>query len=280
MLARGQWVVLQIIIFPIVGETDFSAYFCLMPAGVGIGLKTNGMKLKFILIWSVWAFLLPTVVKGQEIQQTVGTDSVPAQKVDLLTDTLSTALALPTPAPLFGMSAPGFDGCSPWFLGTYGPMWDLHEGLNAQLGMSVSAAFGKHAPSGIGFGQSANLAYALPLGRGFSAAAGLYVQNMDWGNYHQRDFGISAALGYKINEVVSVYAYGTKSFMPRQQQLPVMGYPGFMENFRDRIGAMAEFKIGENAKIQVSVERGSVNNGNFRTVGTAPEFQSPIHPDK
>ena len=238
------------------------------------------MKQPLFLILTLLSLLFPSVAHGQEMQNTVVPDTVSSAQVDMLTDSMSTSLALPTPAPIFGMAAPGFDGCSPWYMGSYGSMWDLHEGLNAQLGMSIAAAFGKHAPSGVGFGQSANLAYAMPLGKGFSAAAGLYVQNMDWGHFHQRDFGLSAVLGYKINDVVSVYAYGTKSFMPRQEQQPVMGYPFYLENFRDRIGAMAEFKIGENAKIQVSVERSSMNHGNYRNVSPVPDFQSPIHHDR
>lgn len=31
--------------------------------------------------------------------------------------------------------------------------WRLHEGFNAQLGMSLTAGIGKHAPRGVGFGD-------------------------------------------------------------------------------------------------------------------------------
>lgn len=222
------------------------------------------MKKNSLYCWG-WALLagLPSVAWGQVRDGEVLADSLVRDEVLLSPDTLSSALSLPVPPPFFGMAAPGFDGCSPWFMGTYGSQWDLHEGFNAQMGMSVSAGFGKNAPSGVGFGQTANLAYALPLGKRFSFAGGLYVQNMDWGNWHHTDAGFSAVLGFKVNDKVSLYAYGTKSIMPSSRRQPYGYFPFFAEDFRDRIGAMAEFKIGERAKIQISVERASAPEGRF-----------------
>ena len=82
-----------------------------------------------------------------------------------VSDSLSVRLQLPAPRPLFSLAAPGFDGCSPWFMGSYGSAWDLHEGFNAQLSLSVAAGIGKYAPSGVGFGQSGAFAYAAPLSK-------------------------------------------------------------------------------------------------------------------
>lgn len=171
----------------------------------------------------------------------------------------------------FMMAAPGFDGCSPWFYGTYAPSWVLHEGFNAQLSMSMMAGWGKGTPSGVGFGQSATFAYALPLSKRFSLAAGLYTQNLDWGCYRNTDVGLAATLGYRINDRVSVYAYATKSFLPQRNRYAVGCYPWWTGNAGDRIGAMAEFKIGKNASIQVGVER--------RSGGAYPALPYlPVHP--
>ena len=243
-----------------------------MYQGVSLIQRSVDM-IKNILVLGVLLFFFPFMMEAQEKVEEVAQQDLVTDGDGVVADSLSAPLPLPLNTPLFGIPAPGFDGCLPWYMGTYGTMWNLHEGFNAQLGMSLMAGLGKHAPSGVGFGQTANLAYAMPLGKGFSVAAGLYLQNMDWGAYSQRDVGLSAVLGYQINDIVSVYAYGTKSFMPNREP-SVMASPFYPDNFRDRIGAMAEFKIGENAKISVSVERSSFNASPFpfcdQPTGTKP----------
>lgn len=177
--------------------------------------------------------------------------------VSLPTDSLSVPLTPTTVQRPFLMVAPGLDGCQPWWSGTYGPLWELHEGWNAQFSLSLTAGLGKGAPSGVGFGQSAALAYALPIGKKFSVTAGLYAQGLDWGPLHRTDVGVAAAFGYHINERISLYAYGTKSFLPKNTWQPGL-YPPFWEvALRDRIGAMASFKIGKNAAIHISIEHSS-----------------------
>ena len=209
----------------------------------------------FLLVCLVGSLFLSA--QAQTVVEEAAVDSLPIAGSAPEADTLATRTPLPLPRPVFSLAAPGFDGCSPWYMGTYGPSWNLHEGFNAQLSMSLSAGLGKHAPSGVGFGQSAAFAYALPLNQRFSLAAGVYAQHMDWGAYRNTDVGFSAVLGYKVNDVVSLYAYGTKSFKPKDDFRSVGYFPLYMDYVRDRIGAMAEFKIGENAAIQISVERSS-----------------------
>lgn len=167
----------------------------------------------------------------------------------------SLALSLPWSVPM-NFAGYGLDGCHPAYGGLYGPQWRLHEGFNAQLGLSVSAAFGKHAPKGVGFGQHAAFAYVLPLTSRLSVAAGIYAGNLDWGPWRQTDVGISGILAYRLTDRINLYAYGSKSFLPRQSTLRFRPapFPIFMERVRDRIGAAAEFKIGNNATIGVSVE--------------------------
>lgn len=227
------------------------------------------MKRSFFLLICLIGGLFFTA-HAQTVVEETAMDSVTIENGRLLPDTLATRTPLPLPRPVFSLAAPGFDGCSPWFMGTYGPSWNLHEGFNAQLSMSISAGLGKHAPSGVGFGQSAAFAYALPLNKRFSLAAGVYAQNMDWGAYHNTDVGFSAVLGYKVNDVVSLYAYGTKSVKPKDDFRNVGYFPLYMDYVRDRIGAMAEFKIGENAAIQISVEHSS---------SPAPRCSAPVRSD-
>lgn len=185
------------------------------------------------------------------------TDAGEQHDIQLPADTLAATPQLSLPFPDFSMSAPGLDGCSPFFYGRYGSLWQLHEGFNAQLSLSLSTGFGKGAFKGVGFGESAAFAYALPLGKRVSFAAGVYATNMDWGRWRQTEAGVAGILSFKVNESINLYAYGAKSFFPRQEQLRRAPVPPFLRNVGDRIGAMAEFKVGRNAIIQVSMEHHS-----------------------
>ena len=71
--------------------------------------------------------------------------------------------------------------------------WPLHEGLNAQVELSLSTGFGHHRLRGVGFGQSTALAYAMPLNERFSVAAGLYAMHMDWDGISRTQGGVAAA---------------------------------------------------------------------------------------
>ena len=86
--------------------------------------------------------------------------------------------------PMLHFSAPGFNGFSPWNYGAM-PVWQMHEGFNAQLGLSLTAGFGKGAPHGVGFSQQAAFGYAMPLSKRFAVAAGIYANNMDWGGFQR-----------------------------------------------------------------------------------------------
>lgn len=153
----------------------------------------------------------------------------------------------------------GLGGYSPLYGGFGDGTWRLHEGFNAQFGLSLSAAFGHNAPRGVGFGQTAAFAYLAPVTKRLGIGAGVFASNLDWGMYRQTDVGIGAVLAYRVNENINLYAYGTKNFLPRSTRFPLHSFDGihpfFFEQLRDRIGAAAEFKIGEKTMIGISVER-------------------------
>lgn len=224
-------------------------------------------------VMAVCLFFITSFVYAQnEEQRTLETDSlitrIHEQKPDELSanadfgsDSLTT-MSLP----MLNFSAAGFDGLSPWNYGAT-PVWQMHQGFNAQLGMAATVGFGKHAPHGVGFSQSAAFGYAMPLSKRFAVAVGLYANNMDWGSFSEREVGVAAAVQYKVNDMVNVYAYGAKSFFPGTGSkhfryglplgMPALSAPGdyyFPGMPSERIGAMAEIKLGKNAMIQVSVE--------------------------
>ena len=181
-------------------------------------------------------------------------DSVSSDTVSLAAEAAST-LSLPWNMPIVSLGAYGMGGLSPY---DYDDNWRLHEGFNAQFGLSLTAGLGKHSPKGVGFGQTAAFAYVAPITNRLSVAAGVTAANFDWGMWRVTNVGLGGVLAYKVNDNINLYAYGQKSFLPRAttyQQLSKMPFPIFYSAPSSRIGAAAEFKIGKNAMIGVSVER-------------------------
>lgn len=208
---------------------------------------------------SLQAQVLETIGQEREFDDAfVHADTLAADSLDkALTD--SASLTLPWNVPVLDIGGFGLDGCSPFYSGMYGSSWRLHEGFNAQFSLSLSAAFGKHAPKGVGFGQTAAFAYLKPITSKLSLAAGVYATNMDWGPWRQTDVGFAGIVAYQVNEHINLYTYGSKTFMPRQSDFRFRPdpFPFYLDRPRDRIGAAAEFKIGKNAMIGISVERSS-----------------------
>ncbi len=155
------------------------------------------------------------------------------------------SLPLFMPAPAFTASPFGWD---------IPGSWRLHEGFNARFSMSVSTAFGRHALRGVGFGQEAAFAYALPLTDRLSFAAGICAGNLEWGGLRRTEVGLAGILTYRVNDAVSLSAYASKSLVPRYRYPLRGGLPLYLPGGGDRIGAMAEFKVGKNAAVQISVE--------------------------
>lgn len=137
--------------------------------------------------------------------------------------------------------------------------WQLHKGLNMNIGASVFASFGKGAPKGAGFSQNVSLMYAMPLSKRVSLAVGGWVSNAYWAHDRYTDAGLSAMLGYKFDEHWEAYVYGRKSLMDKP--VPYNFYT--MRELGDRIGAAVKYNFSPNFSIQVSVEAG--------------DYKSPCH---
>lgn len=133
--------------------------------------------------------------------------------------------------------------------------WNLHRGLNVNLGASVFASFGKGAPKGAGFGQDLSVMYAVPLTGKLSLAVGGWLSNAYWAHDRFTDAGINAVLGYKFNEHWEAYVYGRKSIM--NKSVPYRFYT--MQELGDRVGAAVKYNISPSCSIQVSVSAGRCN---------------------
>ena len=231
-------------------------------------------QLRFILTFCLLFVVLPSALRAQQSEEgrderTVArvprleSSPVDSFRCPLAVDSLQPecqkpmGLYAPVPyawtpyLPTSWMHGVGLDG---WGGGLYGVGWRLHEGFNAQLGLSTSFGVGRNRMKGVGFGQSAAFAYALPIGKRWSVAASLYAHNMDWGNYHLRDVGVGAVAAFRATERINLYGYVTHSFVQPDWQRAGCLYSPFMDYVRTRVGAMAEFKIGENAFFGISFE--------------------------
>lgn len=132
--------------------------------------------------------------------------------------------------------------------------WDVHQGLNAQIGASIFSTFGSgNTYSGAGFTQNIAILYAKPLTDKLSLAVGGYLNSMQWWHNDYHDAGLTAVLGYRYDEHWSSYIYGQKSLMPDSY----MPYPLMnMSELGDRIGAAVRYDFNPNFSVQVSFEYG------------------------
>lgn len=146
--------------------------------------------------------------------------------------------------------------------------WQLHKGLNMNLGASVFAAFGKGTPKGAGFGQDLSLMYAWPLTNKLSLAVGGWLSNAYWAHDRYTDAGINAILGYRFDEHWEAYVYGRKSIINK----PVPYHFRSMHGLGDRIGAAVKYNFSPSFSVQVSV-----STGKYKAPGFNDDFTSGNH---
>lgn len=181
---------------------------------------------------------------------------VPVEPAPFVADSLSAdtargSLSLRLPPLYYGGSVAFFPMS---YYGGYWGLWDLHEGFNATLGMSVSASFGKHRFPGVGFGTGISAMYVHSLTDRLVLGAGGFYDRLSWGPFQQNRFGINLLAGYKLTDRVSIYAYGSKAFYPKNGKGMWMAPMPWMDNFTDRFGGMLHFKFSDAFSFSVSVE--------------------------
>lgn len=133
-----------------------------------------------------------------------------------------------------------------------GMAWDLHEGLNLNLGLSVFAQFGKHSYSGVGVTQDLSALYVKPITSRLSLAVGGYLSNINWARDSYRDAGLSAIVGYRFDDHWEAFVYGQKSLTDKRR-MPYCLWD--MQELGDRIGASVRYNVNPTMSIEVSVER-------------------------
>lgn len=150
------------------------------------------------------------------------------------------------------------NGSRPWMGRSYwmNPMnyGVLHEGFNANLSLSATVGFGKHAPSGVGFGKSIDLSYLHTFSPKLSAAVGVYASHFSWGGSSNTDLGVTAMLAYRATDRLTLYAYGTKSLTPNSRNTWQYGYWNNFLSTGDRLGVAAGYKFSEKFHMQLNFE--------------------------
>lgn len=130
----------------------------------------------------------------------------------------------------------------------------LHEGFNANVSLSATMAFGKHAPNGVGFGKSLDLSYLHSFSPRLSVAVGVYGSHFSWGGQRATDLGVTAMLAYRATERLTLYAYGTKTLTPNASKAWQSNYWGYSPLNGDRFGVAADYKFSEKFHMQLNVE--------------------------
>ena len=162
--------------------------------------------------------------------------------------------------------------------------YGLHPGLNASVGVSAFATFGKNVPHHGGFGQDINLSYLTPLTKDGKLWLDLggYFNNTTWGGDSYRDVGLYGILGYKFDEHWEGFVYGQLSISNNYDNLwnrygyygyspycygyPIMGYSplyygmgtpmgyGMGMSGANVIGAGVKYNVNKNFSIGVSFQ--------------------------
>lgn len=203
--------------------------------------------------------------KANDLQTNAGepltaTAQSPAQAIEPSAKPL-TLPALTDQGKMPSLSHPyGLGGwCHPMW-GGFG-MWNLHEGLNVSLGLSVFSTFGSGGTwSGAGFGQNVAMLYAKPLTDRLSIAAGGYLSNATWAHDTFREAGLTAVLGYQFDDHWTGYLYGQKS-LRRNQPMPCLLQD--IHDMGDKIGAAIRYSFSPSFSIQLNVEKKFLNDSDF-----------------
>ena len=147
----------------------------------------------------------------------------------------------------------------------WGGMWDVHEGLNAEVGMGVMVGFGKNNPfKGASFFSNVSLLYAKPVSKHWSVALGGTLSQFRMWNKNEFAGNVFALGNYKFDEHWSASIYGSYNHMPGGMAwMDFYSTPDMMnfnENFA-RFGAEVTYKFNEKCAISVGVS-GDVPVGN------------------
>lgn len=150
--------------------------------------------------------------------------------------------------------------------------YPLHDGLNVSVGMRVESEFGKHARSGVGFGQTVSATYLHPLSKHLWLTAGGYIDHVYWGGDSYTAAGLHGELDYQFDPHWAAYIYGQKSFVHDgglvYGRFGGTGYgrafsPFNYDALNDKLGAGVRWTPNPSFSVEVQVEKDWLPSGGY-----------------
>lgn len=151
-----------------------------------------------------------------------------------------------------------FTSWRPWMPFHPGGMWNLHEGLNAEVTAGVMVGLGKNNPfHGASFFSDISLMYAKPINDRWSFAIGGDISKYRIWNSDVFSTRLEALANYKINEHFDATLYGTQHIPSLSSDRQAFG-PMFDKS--TTIGAALTWKPTSNTSFGISIEHTIVDD--------------------
>lgn len=167
----------------------------------------------------------------------------------------------------------------PYYYGWGWNRWNLHKGLNVNLGASAFVTSGNGWGTHAGFTQDVSLMYVTNLSKKATLAVGGYFNNMEYRGDNYTTAGVSALLGYRFNKHWSAYAFVQKAFTSDNfgpafggygygpyggyygtgfydglYGYDPVGYGPWNNRFMDRIGGGVSYQWGDEGQNVISIQ--------------------------
>lgn len=134
--------------------------------------------------------------------------------------------------------------------------WDLHEGLNAQIGAGVRVGWGRNNPwRGASFFTDVAAMYCLPLSRDgrWSAAVGGYFSNYRLWGRQVNSVGLTGLVNYRFNERLDLSGFVMHDFGVIGGHADGAPLLPFLEQPHTTVGAQLGINMGEKARLEIGV---------------------------
>ncbi|MGN0234363.1 MAG: hypothetical protein ACI4B5_08090 [Bacteroidaceae bacterium] len=150
----------------------------------------------------------------------------------------------------------------PWMgYGTGG--WDLHEGLNAQVGAGVRVGWGKNNPwKGASFFTDLAAMYCTPISKDgrWNVAVGGYFSNYRLWGRQANSVGICGLVNYQFNDRIDLSGYVMHDFGVIGGHAANSPFMPFLEEPHTTIGAQLGINISEKARLEIGLSFTRQNN--------------------
>ena len=134
--------------------------------------------------------------------------------------------------------------------------WDLHEGLNAQVGAGVRVGWGKNNPwRGASFFTDLAAMYCLPLSKDgrWSAAVGGYFSNYRLWGRQVNSVGICGLVNYRFNEKYDLSGFVMHDFGVIGGHAAGSPLMPFLEQPHTTVGAQFGINVSEKARVEIGL---------------------------